>query len=147
MKSLDLSFQIARTLSAQWSVFRGPDFHQYVISNYQIQPRATPAFECLYIAETETGDVERGYLGGVIRHWWKVDDQALQGVQSAVLDEKQEDVFDRRPIIKFYYVHNTILIGERLGPDLVCRKVGLIGRSEKGVDILLPRIMWSSTET
>jgi hypothetical protein len=136
---------ISLWLAELWRLHKLPSFRDYIMATYGRCPTGSPAFECVYIAEAESGDPSQGQIGSIIKHWWKVDDSGLVQIRRPSIPELDEPgVFDRRPVLKFFKDDNGIVLGERLGPDLICRKTGKLIMTETGTLVKGLKVVWVS---
>src|SRR5262245_15855404 len=93
---------VARDLSKLWQFHRTQEFLNYVETTYQVTVSALPTFHRIYLAEADNGDIESGSIGGIINHWWVVDDDGFRTVKRPELPAEEATMFDSRPILKFY---------------------------------------------
>lgn len=133
------SAKVAEALAVLWGNSRKPEFIDYLSSVHQYEGSESPEFSCLYIGETESGDVERGPMGGMIKRWWVVDSFGLRVTRVVKLSWKEETDFTPTPEILFYLEGDRIAIYERLGQRLKCWKTGRIDVSERGVRVEILR--------
>ncbi len=141
----DVSFCIARQLAGLWTVYRGAEFQHYFHPVYGGTLPGTPRFECMYIAEADAAKIDTGSFGSIVKNWWRVDDMGIQAIRSPRLPDKEDGAFDARPIIRFYYKDHHLLVGETLGPTLMCRKRGTLDFLEKDVALSELKMLWTST--
>lgn len=120
--------QILRTLSDYWRLHKTAFFLSYLMDTFGVTPQEYPRFDCLYIAEAEDGDLAQGWIGGLIKRWWIVDDNGTRPTSRPhlpiLLDEPDNlrADFYPKPVIKFYFADDRITFGESFGPSYVCRK-------------------------
>jgi len=139
----DFGELIARKLSEVWLFFRTPEFLQYLLLTYKKSVAENPAFEKICIAEAENGEIESSSIGGIIKRWWVVDDRGCRRVKKPDLVLQDAEFFDSHPIVKFYLEADQIVIGERFGPDLICRKRGTISGQPSGFAIDKLAVTWT----
>ncbi len=143
--SIDLSSAIALSLADIWSFHKSEAFAAYVTRTYHKFMTQLPSFECVYIAEIENGDVDKGEIGGIVKKWWVVDDRGMTEIRRPELPPTDEPVFfDRRPVLKFYTDGERIVTGERLGPTLICRQTGKLVATKTSVSITDVRLLWAT---
>jgi hypothetical protein len=112
MNASEISNSVARQLSELWQFHRMPDFPSYVLTTYKVAVSDKPAFERIYIAEAENGDIESATIGGIIKHWWMRNEFGFQLIRRPELCDEEDNTFDLRPIVKFY-IDNGKIIGNR----------------------------------
>jgi hypothetical protein len=145
---IESSSVIALWLAGIWDLHKSSAFADYVAKTYHKRVVRLPSFECVYIAEAESGDFETGAIGGIIRKWWKVDDAGLTEIRRPQLSTTdQPALFDRRPVLKFFTSGGRIVVGERLGPDLICRRVETLLPQEASFRVADVRLLWATSET
>ena len=120
------SQRIAEALSTLWAEAKLPHFADYVRKVYRTDAGNAPAFRCLYIGETEDGDLQRGPMPGLVRQWWLVDDHGLREVRAPKLDWDGESDFVPTPLVLFFRDGEGVAISERLGRRLMCLKSGCL---------------------
>ncbi len=135
MNESTLSDLVARKLSELWRFYRTPEFLEYLLVTYKASVSENPTFEKICIAEAENGDIEFASIGGIIKRWWVIDDGGLRTVKKPDKAHQEVNVFDPHPVVKFYMENNKIIIGERLGPDLISRKRATV--TEQGGDVVI----------
>jgi hypothetical protein len=147
LASAELSPAIAHWLAGVWSGHRSDQFLDYLAETYGKRVDRPPSFDCIYIAEAEEGDLDSGRIGGIIKKWWKVDNVGLTEVRRPNLPATDEPgLFDQRPVLKFFTDGKRVVIGERLGPKLICRKAGKVEITEASVGIVDVRIIWMTND-
>src|SRR5215471_2965998 len=137
MEREGISFRIVQVLSALWTTYQYQSkFEAYVSQVYDRKITIAPRFECLYIAECVKGDPSTGGLGSLLARSWKVDDNgvSIQPLQPPRTDNGSG--FFVNPLIKFFVQGNVIVVGERLAPEFLCRKLGRLNISDSSVDIV-----------
>jgi hypothetical protein len=140
------SQEIAAWLAGLWELHKSKNFHDHVRKIYGRDIDESPAFECIYVAEAESGDLLHGQIGGIIKKWWQVNDSGLVAITKLNLPARDEPVgFDRCPVLKFFTDGKRVVLGERLGPDLISRRVGRLVFHENGISIEDLRVLWTST--
>jgi hypothetical protein len=143
--SIDLSSAIALSLADVWSFHRSEAFAEYVTRTYRRCVTRLPSFECVYVAEIENGDLDKGEIGGIVKKWWMVDYRGMTEIQRPELPRTDEPVFfDRRPVLKFYTDGKRIVTGERLGPNLIFRQTGKLVSTKTSVSITDVRLLWAT---
>jgi hypothetical protein len=141
----DLSSAIALSLADVWNFHRSEAFADYIAQTYRKHVTRLPSFECIYIAEIENGDLDKGEIGGIVKKWWIVDDRGMMEICKPELPMTDEPVlFDRRPVLKFYTDGERIVTGERLGPNLICRQSGRLVSTKTYVSITDVRLLWAT---
>lgn len=144
---VELSPAIALWLAGIWSFHQSETFADYVAKTYHKHVAQLPSFECVYIAEAASGDLDTGQIGGIIKKWWKVDDTGLTEIRRPRLPSTDEPVlFDRRPVLKFFTDGERVVVGERLGPNLICRQAGKLVATEASVSVTDVRILWATND-
>jgi hypothetical protein len=144
-KHIDLSPVIAFSLAGIWSFHKSEAFADHVSRTYGKHLTHLPSFECIYIAEIENGDPDKGYIGGIVRKWWMVDDKGITEIRKPQLPLTDgPDLFDRRPVLKFFTDGERIVFGERLGPNLICRQTGKLVSTQTSVSITDVRLVWAT---
>src|SRR5438270_11243288 len=106
---------IARELGSLWALHQTPAFERYVAEAYGVASPAPPHFRCLYIGECAEGDFTTGPKGGLVKHWWQVDDQGLKEIERPKLDWDSNGPYYPTPEILFYVAGHQISIAETLG--------------------------------
>jgi hypothetical protein len=140
-----LSSTIALALADIWRFHKSETFADYVARTYGKHLTHLPSFECVYIAEIENGNLDKGEIGGIVRKWWMVDDRGTTEIRRPELPRTDEPVFfDRRPVLKFYTDGERIVTGERLGPNLICRQTGKLVSTNTSVSITDVRLVWAT---
>lgn len=143
----ELSDAIAIALADIWNFHKSEAFVDHVARTYQKHVTHLPSFECVYIAEIENGDLDKGYIGGIVKKWWMVNDRGMTEIQRPELPLTDEPVlFDRRPVLKFFTDGERIVLGERLGPNLICRQKGKLISTKSSVSITDVHLLWATTE-
>ncbi len=142
---IEVSPAIATWLAGIWSFHKSKAFADYVAKTYGKHVARLPSFECVYIAEAESGDLDTGQIGGIIKKWWRVDDAGLTEIRRPQLPSSDEAVlFDRRPVLKFFTDGERVVVGERLGPHLICRQAGKLVATEAYVSVTDVRLLWAT---
>ena len=143
----EMSPAIALWLAGVWRCHKSDQFLDYVAKTYGKPTDRPPSFDCIYIAEAEEGDLDSGRIGGIIKKWWKVDDAGLTEVRKPQLHSTNEPVlFDQRPVLKFFTDGKRVVFGERLGPNLVCRRAGKVLGTQASVCITDVLLLWTTNE-
>ena len=141
----ELSRAIAIWLARMWRCHKTEQFLHYIACTYGAALDRTPCFDCIYIAEAESGDLKTGRISSSIKNWWKVDDAGLSDIRVPDLPHEVDFIpFDRCPVLKFFTDGHQVVLGERLGPDLVCRKVGTLTESEACLSVADIELLWTS---
>lgn len=141
----DLSPAIAGWLATLWAFHKSDPFAAYVAKTYGQTVTQASSFDCVYIAEAESGDLEAGQIGSIIKKWWKVDDSGLTEIRRPQLPTTDSSaLFDRRPVLKFFTDGDRVVFGERLGPNLICRKAGKLSTAEGLVSVKDVRLLWTA---
>jgi hypothetical protein len=136
---------IALWLAGIWGLHKSEPFSAYVAGTYGKDVDHLPSFECVYIAEAESGDLDTGQIGGIIKKWWMVDNTGLTEIRRPQLPSTDDPVlFDQRPVLKFFTDGERVVFGERLGPDLICRKAGKLIAKEGSVFVTDVRLLWTA---
>jgi hypothetical protein len=136
---------IALWLAGIWALHKSERFLAYVTEIYGKPVDHLPSFECVYIAEAESGDLDTGQIGGIIKKWWMVDDTGLSEIRRPQLPLTDDPaLFDQRPVLKFFTDGARVVFGERLGPDLICRKVGKLIAKRAAVSVADVRLLWTT---
>lgn len=143
--STESSPAIALWLAGIWGLHKSEPFAAYLARTYGKQVDHLPSFACVYIAEAESGDLDTGQIGGIIKKWWMVDDTGLTEIRRPQLPSTDDAVlFDHRPVLKFFTDGERVVFGERLGPDLICRKAGKLIAKEGSVSVTDIRLLWTA---
>jgi hypothetical protein len=124
---------IARELASLWQLHQTSAFERYVIEAYGEAVKLRPHFRCLYIGETEEGDLQTGPKPGLIRSWWQVDDRGLRPVKRPNFDWDTDDTFYATPEILFCVVGDEVVLVETLGRRLRRWLRGKLNLSDAGV--------------
>ena len=122
---------IAETLSALWDEAKRPEFAEYVRRFHHMDVGETPNFRCLFIGETEDGDVETGPKSALIKQWWIMDDQGLREVLIPKMDWGGDSAFFPTPLVLFYHDGDGVSLYERLGQKMACWKSGRLHLTEE----------------
>lgn len=152
MEKSTASDEIAVLLSGTWEIHRTPKFTEHLQTTFgDIKP--IPAnFDCIYIAQAAEGDVTDGIIGGMITQWWRVDDSGLERISNPDLPrfpnepENLRSCFYIKPVVKFFVQDRRITIGEAFGPNLRCRKVGVLCNGPDHLDLNDVKVKWVSSE-
>jgi hypothetical protein len=56
----------------------------------------------------------------------------------------EQALFDERPVLKFFTDGGRVVFGERLGPNLICRKAGDVVTTEATFDVKDVRLLWTA---
>lgn len=150
MEDADFSEQIARILARIWVLHQLPAFAEYAKQTFGCEIQYLVKWDGIYIAEAECGDAPVGNIGGMIKQWWYVNDQGIFQIPRANLPrhrdapESLRSQFYVTPVIKFLKQGHCIAIGEALGPDMHCRKVGKLAFANEIVAVAELRVIWSS---
>jgi hypothetical protein len=145
LASSELSSAIARWLAGIWELHRSEPFAAYVATTYGMHVDHCPLFDRVYIAEAESGDLAMGRIESFVKKWWRVDDRGLVEVcRSELRSTDGPEIFDHRPLLRFLTDGERIVLGERLGPGLICRKTGKVVAKEGAVSITDLRVVWTA---
>lgn len=124
MAQPETSDAVARCLGELWMRYQSIEFGPYLQQTYGIAVDPLPTFECLYIAEVVQGDFASGSLGSIVKQWWSVDQSGIKLVANPRIQGRDtEETFFERPWIKFFLDGDRVVLGERLGPDLMSRRL------------------------
>lgn len=151
MEDAELSVRIAQALAQAWLFHQSPSFADYAKQTFGCDSLQLVKCDGIYIGEAEGGDATAGSIGGLIKHWWFIDDQGLTPVVSAKLPRFRDapgnlrSQFYLTPVIKFLRQEGIVAIGEAFGPDMHCRKVGEIVVINDSVTIHGLRVIWSNS--
>lgn len=130
---------IARQLAALWSESKRPEFVSYVRSFHDAEVTHLPSFRCLFIGETEDGNLQSGPQPGILKQWWQVDDQGTREVSTPKMNwdlDTPSAPFFPTPVILFYCEDDVIVVSERLGQKMACWKRGRLERDASGVRVV-----------
>lgn len=142
---VDLSADVAHLMATIWHEHKVPSFTDYIACTYKMHVERTPSFDRIYIAEAEFGDVETASIGGIIRRWWMMDDAGLTQIARPALPAPDDRLaFDPCPILKFFLDGTRVVLGERLGPDMICRKTATIIMRDGSVRLDNVRVAWKA---
>lgn len=143
--------QIVQKLAEYWPQHKAARFLDYLKDTFGTRPLASPHFDCIYIAQAEDGDATKGWIGGSIKQWWIVDDNGtlpISNPELPILLHEPENLrfgFFPKPVLKFFFEHERITIGESFGPDYICRKTARLTLSKNGITELMGcHIIWNS---
>jgi hypothetical protein len=101
----------------------------------------------MHIAEAGCGDLDRGGIGGIIRRWWKMDDEGLEKTMLPFSGfYRISDQLSSCPILKFCSDGNRAILGERFSSTMMCRKRAIVKRTEEGVHLAEIEIIWVSSQ-
>jgi len=141
----DLNYLIAKSLAELWHLHKTDAFRAYISKAFGKRIDVLPQFDWLLVAECESGDINSGTLNSVYTRIWKVDDSGCNrsNARSIVFDIERE--FFKAPLIRFYHEGNTLLIGERFGPKLMCYKRGSITIEGDNVIVENLVVSWMSS--
>lgn len=144
---IEFSPAIALSLAAIWRFHKSEAFADYVARNYRKHVPSLPSFECVYIAEIENGDLDKGAIGGIVKKWWMVNGRGMTEIRQPQLPLTDESaLFDLRPVLKFFTDGERIVLGERLGPNMICRRAGKLVATETAVSITDSRLLWATND-
>jgi hypothetical protein len=136
---------IAMLLADIWAFHKSASFAGYIANTYGKCVDRLPSFECVYIAESESGDLDNGTIGGVIKKWWRVDGSGLtENWRPRLPSTDEPGLFDRRPVLKFFTDGERVIVGERLGPNLNCRKLGRLINTATLAWLRYARLLWTT---
>ena len=145
MISEEISYRIAKKLSGLWELHRLPEeFKAYINRVYHRTVGTVPTFDCLFVAECEEGDSKKGSLGDIISRLWKVDDTGTWRAQKLHISENEDDEFYNKPMVRFFLDGDKIVTGERLGPQYVSRRVGLVRFLHDELELSELKTLWTS---
>ena len=130
-----LSAKIAQELSAVWELYKTGKLLRYLESTFGIKEEQSPTFRCIYIAETEAGDMIAGPSGGLIKHFWQVDDKGIDEIRVPQMDWA-DSPFYATPRILFYIDGDRVAINELYGPRKMYRKRGKLAIKNLAVSIV-----------
>lgn len=131
----EASQAIVDWLATIWMFHKSPDYLGYLSRTYGARIDILPVFECAYIGECDAGDIDSGRLVGIMDGWWVVDDSGTFAAKRARYDDSNS-LFSRCPVLRFYTDGCRVLVRERLGPDLISQKVGVVRIENDSVTIV-----------
>jgi len=134
-------------LHSYWRSLQSEGLADILRSTYQTVPAAKPDFEYLLAGQAASGNMETLELGSQIHQWWRIDNTGCHAHRLLQLPQKDDSsMFWKHPIIRFFLSDERVLLGERLGEDLICRKLGtLLNTGSRELTLINPTVTWAST--
>jgi hypothetical protein len=109
------------------------------------------SFEAVVIAESEEGEVQSGWLGGVILQWWLLGENGCRsvnyrGLPAFVIGMNQAEASGastyRHLLVRFHRQQSRIVFGAAIGPHVTWRYVGWLSDSKDGDKVIELRQVW-----
>jgi hypothetical protein len=131
---------IVSLLAEVWTIHKMNCFQSYWFETSGRLIEDQVSFDCIYIAEAESGDIPHAVLRSATR-WWQVDDQGVKAIgrpdlsKFSGLPETMRCECFISPFISFFVEENDILIKENYGPRLLAWKSGKLILKDKNVFI------------
>jgi hypothetical protein len=144
------SESIVMRLAEAWERHKKDEFTIYLRDTFKYSCSGSPRFDCIYIAQMENGDLDSGHIGGILLQWWIVDDDGVRKTSSPKLPNllnKPENLrarFYPRPVLRFYWENDRIVIGESFGPYCVCRKTAYLRLAGGILRFSDERVVWNA---
>lgn len=129
-----LSVKIAQAIASLWDLHKAGEFLRYLGDTFGVTEQQRPSFRCIYIAETEEGDMKSGPSGALVKHWWQVDDNGTQEISVPKMDWDDSPFF-ATPKVLFYVEGDSVALLERYGPRKMYRKRGKLAVNDSAVRI------------
>ena len=130
-----------------WRALQSERLADILRSTYQIVPAAKPDFEYMLAGQAASGNMETSELGSQIHQWWRIDNTGCHAHRLLQLPQEDESsMFWKHPIVRFFLSDERVLLGGRLGENLICRKQGtLLNTDLEKLTLINPTVTWAST--
>jgi hypothetical protein len=141
-------FSFAQLLSTLWQRHKQMQFVDYLLDTCGCKASSPLNFQCIYIAELDSGDFDKGFVGGLVQHWWKIDDSGLRSISAPSFssnNDSEQDLFVT-PLILFFQEGGLILISEKWGPLICCMKRGKLREGSGQLMIEDITVLWNIAE-
>jgi hypothetical protein len=107
-----------------WESSKHDSFGDYMKENYGIACIPKPKWQQMIIAEAQAADFEAmSFESSLVQRFWVADDMGVREVVAPALPEGKDGLFYTVPTIRFCRGGDLVLVSERLGPDLMFRRL------------------------
>jgi hypothetical protein len=124
MYNEQMADDVARELTKLWATVNGAALRAYLVDSYGVETTAISPCVALHVLQAANGNIDQDVLSGAVKEYWNIDNRGLRKGYEPFDPQEGDGVLYRHPVCKFYCENESILLSERLGPGLLCRKLG-----------------------
>jgi hypothetical protein len=152
MALFDVGHHAAELFAWLWFGHRSPTFLRYVEASCTSSVADLPSFRAVVLSESESENVEHGWVQSIATRWWVADDAGFRAVAYENLppwwDDHNEAADAGRPYYLWPRVHffidgDRLAFYERFGPELSCCKVGRVAVRNRSPVVTGVRLVWN----